>query len=354
VRAAAVLKDLISISSVSSESNIAVIRYAQQVLASAGWEWREQAYTDEQGAAKLNLIARPAGSGEFDLAFVCHTDTVPYDWAEATKPIERDGNIYGRGACDVKGFLACVLSVLGDVKGSVGLILTADEEVGCIGARKLVEAATVRPRHAVIGEPTSLRPVRAGKGYCLAELKVSGREAHSAFPDLGESAIYKAARVIAEVERVAGELRADCDAEFDPPYTTVNIGKIQGGRAKNIIPGECSMLLEWRPIPGQAPKEVVRRVSGCEVNILRLQPGFATDAESPIVSRLAELSGNRPGVVSFGTEAPWIGKLGTEVAVFGPGTMHVAHSRDEHVPIAELDACGEILRKLGGFDWGRR
>jgi acetylornithine deacetylase len=348
---AAILKDLISISSVSSESNVEVIRYAEQVLKSAGWECLEQPYLDEQGIAKLNLCASPAGVSQPDLAFVCHTDTVPYDWPAATDPLQRGGNIYGRGACDVKGFLACVLSVIGGISGSIAVILTADEEAGCIGAGKLVESAIVKPRYAVIGEPTSLRPVRAGKGYCLGELKVTGREAHSAFPDLGESAIYKAARVITEVERIAIDVQTDCDPEFDPPYTTLNIGTIHGGRAKNIVPGECSMLLEWRPIPGQAPEHVPSLVSGCDVNILRLQPGFATKPTSPVVSRLVELTGNQPGVVSFGTEAPWIGKMGTEVVVFGPGTMHVAHSREEHVPISELDACAGILRKLSLLDW---
>lgn len=340
---AGLLKDLIAISSVSSESNEPVIRYAQNVL--RGWEFREQEYWDDRGVRKLNCVFSRDGRRRFELALVCHTDTVPYEFASQAVPEERAGIIYGRGACDVKGFLACALAAIQTAGDHACLILTADEEIGCVGVQRLVDASFVEARYAIIGEPTSLQPIRAGKGYCLAELKTHGREAHSAFPDLGDSAIYQAARVILQVERIAGDLRAEQEAAFDPPYTTVNIGTIHGGRAKNIVPGECAMLLEWRPIPGQSPDRVPQMVTGCDVKVLRQQIGFSTPMGSRLVEVMTGISGREAGSVSFGTEAPWVRELGGEVVVFGPGTMHVAHGRDEQVQVAELNACVKMLNR---------
>jgi acetylornithine deacetylase len=331
------LKDLIAISSVSSESNAPVIGYAQDVL--RGWHFREQEYFDERGVRKLNCVFSRDGRQNFELALVCHTDTVPGH----PNIYERNGAIYGRGACDVKGFLACALTALPEAGESTCLVLTADEEIGCVGARKLVEAGLVHARYAIVGEPTSLQPIRAGKGYCLAELTTRGREAHSAFPDLGESAIYKAARVIQQVEQIAAGLRTCQDRAFDPSYTTVNIGVIEGGRAKNIVPGVCKMLLEWRPIPTQSPDRVPGMLTDCEVKILRREEGFATPLESKLVRAMTQITGREPGAVSFGTEAPWMNKLGAETVVFGPGTMHVAHGENEHIPVPELQACVRIL-----------
>ncbi len=338
---ASTLKDLIAISSVSTEPNLPVIRYARQRLESAGWRCVEQRYAD-----KANLIATAGEESSPALALVCHTDTVPYDSPKLVQPVERNGNIYGRGACDVKGFLACALDAIGEAREGVAIVLTADEEIGCIGARHFVESQILRPRRAIIGEPTSLTPIRAGKGYCLAELRCSGREAHSAFPDLGESAISQAARVVLQAERIQQELKSDLDPGFDPPYTTLNIGVIHGGRAKNMVPGECTMLYEWRPIPHQQVDRALDQLSGCEIRVLRRQPGFATASSSALVATLADESGNAPATVSFGTEAPWIAQLGTECAVFGPGSMRVAHSEDEHVPIEELERCALILRAV--------
>jgi acetylornithine deacetylase len=266
------LKDLIAISSVSAESNLPVIRYARHRLEQSGWHCVEQPYADEHGTSKANLIATIAGEQEPALALVCHTDTVPYGSPSLVQPVERDGKIYGRGACDVKGFLACALESIGSAREGLALVLTADEEIGCIGARRFVESQILRPRYAIIGEPTSLTPIRAGKGYCLAELRCTGREAHSAFPDLGDSAIAKAARVLLASEQIQEQLKSDRDASFEPPYTTLNIGVIQGGRAKNIIPGECRMLFEWRPVPHQAVDAAIQQLSGCEVKVLRRQP----------------------------------------------------------------------------------
>ena len=213
--------------------------------------------------------------------------------------MERDGKFYGRGACDTKGFIAAALAAIEETDLSklarpLALVLTADEEVGCLGAKRLAESRPFRVRHAVVGEPTSLRPIRAGKGYCLADVRVRGREGHSAYPSTGASAITRAARLITRIERVAEELKRDAHEAFDPPHTTVNVGLVEGGTAKNIIAGECRFTLEWRPVPGQRPErvaELVRREIetlraededfDCELSVTRLDGGMETAACAP-------------------------------------------------------------------------
>jgi len=362
------LRELVSISSVSRESNRGVIAVAQSVLANAGWSFREHAYRDPLGVEKINLIAWPSGAapidGAFHLVLVCHTDTVPHsdEWAEATRLIADGDNLKGCGACDVKGFLACILAAAGEISAAqlnkpVGIILTADEEIGCVGVRRIVAQQALTARFAIVGEPTSLRPVCAGKGYCLAEITVTGREAHSAFPENGVSAIYRAARLIVEIEKIAERLKEFRADGFSPPWTTVNIGEIDGGLAKNIVPPSCRFLLEWRPIAGQDPELVLELVRTAietlttadppfqyELKVLRLQEGFAVSEDSELLASISRTSGNDAASVAFGTEAPWLNKLGAEAVVFGPGSMHSAHSSREHVPRGELYRCVEILK----------
>ena len=362
------LRNLVGISSISRESNRGVISFAQQVLTQTGWAWSTYPYLDPSGIEKLNLIAWPGAldpnDREFHLALVCHTDTVPYspDWTQATTLLTEGDNLKGCGACDVKGFLACILATatqldVATLNKPLAIILTADEEIGCVGVRHLVDLQAITATYAIVGEPTSLRPMRAGKGYCLAEIKVHGREAHSAYPGNGVSAIYRAARLIVEIEKIAERLKDLSSDAFSPPFTTINIGEIHGGLAKNIIPPSCQFLLEWRPIAGQDPNLVIdlakRAIAEltqidpgfhCEVKILRQQEGFATQPKSELLSAISKASGNAAGSVAFGTEAPWLNKMGAEAIVFGPGSMQSAHSPREYVPKEELYRCVEILK----------
>src|SRR5271154_797975 len=256
------LSNLVRIPSPSFLSNRPIIKYAVQTLQKAQWHCRELVYQDAAGIEKVNLIAAPTGQDLDDpivnLALMCHTDTVPYaaDWPQALEPFVADGLLYGCGACDVKGFLACVLTSIADGKlprliDGLRVILTADEEIGCVGATHLIASRLIKPRRLIIGEPTSLHPARAGKGYCLAEVTVFGEEAHSAHPLKGRSAIYKAAHLITAIEEYSSLLAKEQHPFFSPGFTTLNIGTIQGGTAKNIIPGQCKFQLEWRPISGQ-------------------------------------------------------------------------------------------------------
>jgi acetylornithine deacetylase len=361
------LAELVSIDSVSSQSNRQIVDYLAGRCEALGLRARRFPYTDEFGVEKINLIAL-AGTDfseqtEVELALVGHTDTVPYDpaWADATTLSERDGKLYGRGSCDTKGFIAAALTAVENIdlkacRRALGLVFTADEELGLIGAKRLAAARLLHPRYAIVGEPTSLQPMRAGKGYCLAEITVRGREAHSAYPALGASAIFSAARLVSHLERIAEQLQSERNAEFDPPYTTLNVGLIQGGTAKNVIPGQCRMTLEWRPLPNKSSARVIDFLTSaieaekksdpdfdCKVDTGRVDEGFKTSADSSLVKYLEQVTGKHAGTVAFGTEAPHMIQLGAEAVVLGPGDIRVAHRTGEFVPVAELNRCVEIL-----------
>ncbi len=204
-----------------------------------------------------------------------------------------------------------------------------------------------------------MKPVRAGKGYCLAEVTLRGREGHSAYPHLGASAIMRAARLVNRIEALAEELTGLAHEAFDPPHTTLNVGLIRGGTAKNVIAGECRFTLEWRPVPGQRP-ELVAELVGREIEALRdedpdfdaalevsrLDGGVETPADAPLVRALEELTGYAAGTISFGTEAPQMRAMGADAVVFGPGDIRVAHRTGEFVPASELREAASILGRL--------
>jgi acetylornithine deacetylase len=364
------LAELVAIDSVSSRSNSTIVDYLSQRCEAIGLHVKRFPYTDESGFEKLNLIAFAGtefteGPPSVELALVGHTDTVPYDpaWSDALRLTEREGKLYGRGACDTKAFVAATLAAIEPInlkklRRPLALIFTADEEIGLIGAKRLAEARAIHPRYAIVGEPTSLRPRRAGKGYCLAEITIKGREAHSAYPALGTSAIFRAAGLLTRIENLATMIQEYEHAAFDPPFTTLNVGLIKGGTAKNVIPGECRFTLEWRPIPGQDPDRMLDLLFAaieeektrdpefvCDVDASRADEGFETAPDSNLVKMLEELSGHSSGTVAFGTEAAQMTQLGAEAVVLGPGDIRVAHRTGEFVPLTELEACVNILRQ---------
>jgi acetylornithine deacetylase len=364
------LLELIRIPSASSMSNRGVVDYASEAFCAVEWNVVITTHVDANGAEKLNLIAAPPGQSVDDpateLAFLCHTDTVPFspDWVGALNPFVKDDFVYGCGACDVKGFLACLLTAVGesekmDLKHGLRIALTADEEIGCLGANRLISSDLMHPRCLVIGEPTSLHPARAGKGYCLAEVTVFGEEAHSAHPLQGRSAIYGAAQMIREIEIFAQLLAEEQNEFFDPAFTTINIGTIHGGTAKNIIPGICRFLVEWRPIPGDADEivtgalikignQILEANPGLrfELKILRQQAGFETAPKSELVSTMEHLTRRQSISIPFGSEANVFATIAKEIIVFGPGDMRNAHSPRECVPISELRQAVFCIKKL--------
>jgi acetylornithine deacetylase len=357
------LADLVRIDSVSSRSNAEIVEYIEKRCQKMHLMTGYVPYIDKNLVQKFNLTAISHRTDNVELALVGHTDTVPYDpnWSEATSLTERDGKLYGRGACDTKGFIAAALTAMETVKPKkpVALVFTADEEIGLVGAKVLAENQALRVRYSIVGEPTSLKPIRAGKGYSLAEVIIKGREAHSAYPALGASAVFRAARLINRLESIATELKKDQHPAFDPPYTTLNVGVIHGGSAKNVLAGECRFTLEWRPIPSQPSDHLLNLFKAaieeetkldpdfqCEVDASRQDTGFETSPDSPLVKLLERASGKESGTVAFGTEAAQMMLLGGgESVVIGPGDIREAHRTGEFVPLDELERCAEILRQ---------
>ena len=363
------LADLVAINSVSSTTNAPIIEHLEERCVSLGFSTRHFGYVDENGLDKINLIAvvgtELSDRTEVELALVGHTDTVPFDphWDEALALTERDDRLYARGSCDTKGFIAAALSAvervdLKKLKRPLAMVFTCDEEIGLRGAKFLADLNALRPRYSIVGEPTSLQPIRAGKGYSLAEVVVRGREAHSAYPALGVSAVFHAARLLVRLEHIAVQLKQDQHDEFDPPFTTINVGLLRGGTAKNVIPGECRFTVEWRPIPSQPSDHVFNLIKAAiaeeqesdgdfdaEVKLERLDSGFETAADSRLVSLLEQLTEKRAGTVAFGTEAAQMTVLGSQAVVLGPGDIREAHRTGEFVPINELERCSDVLTR---------
>ena len=370
VPAAEILPQLIAIPTPSAMSNLPLLRWVEEFLKVRGWQVELFLWIDETGVEKANLIAWPVASempDQVELAFVCHTDTVPFAaaWAGALILESREGLLHGCGSCDVKGALACFLSAVSGtdstaIRPEVALILTADEEIGCKGMDQLLASdrtSSLRIASAIVSEPTSLRPGVAGKGYGLARVTVEGKEAHSAFPQQGRSAISVAARLIAAIED-GMEIEA-ADSLFDPPRTTLNIGVISGGTAKNILAGSCTFLVEWRAIPGEDLGRVLehiqtiaREVEASEPRVtiqvegLRAERGFAPSSSGPLQRRLAALLEGEPIGISFGSEASRLARIADEVIVIGPGDMRTAHSNRECVPIGDLELWTSVLCEL--------
>jgi acetylornithine deacetylase len=353
IDAAQILRELIAVDSTSAKSNGPVLDVLERHARALGFTTRRLEWTDVAGVPKANLIAH-RGSDQGGLALVGHSDCVPFDasWDGALRAEERDGNLYGRGAADTKCFLAAALSAASRTTAApLQLVFTADEEVGCLGAGKLVEEGVLRPRRAIVGEPTRMIPVLGHKGYCLAEIRIHGLEGHSAYPETGASATLAAGRVLREIERIGAELAQEQDAQFSPPFTTLNVGLIAGGKAKNVIPGLCTLTLEWRPLPRQDLRRVLRLVEeACarlggriEVKPQRLDAGVLVSRHSEVVSFLEQRSGRPPETIPFGTELPYLAALGADACVFGPGDIRVAHRTGEFVPLHELAHAVEIL-----------
>jgi acetylornithine deacetylase len=368
--AAEILRTLVAIPSVSSVSNGPLLDAIAELLEPRGWYTQRLPYIAADGLEKANMLAVPHRFRdhlpEVELLFVCHTDTVPFrrEWAAATQLVEMDGQLHGCGSCDVKGSLAGLLSAalqvdMETLHTPVAFAFTAEEEIGCIGATRLVASGAIRPRRVIVCEPTSLRPATAGKGYGLAEVRVVGREAHSAFPEKGVSAISTAAQIIVKLEQWQQTSEKICDSLFSPPYTTFNVGVVGGGTAKNIVAGECNFLVEWRPVPGEDPRhggQVVQQLAAevaslhpqcrIDVRLLRADAGFANHSASRLGAALSRMLGRAETGISFGSEATRFAALAEDVVVIGPGDMETAHSERECVPLSELEEWTETVKSL--------
>lgn len=365
---------LIGFATVSRDSNLQLIGFIRDYLAELGVA--SELFFNAEGT-KANLFASIGPTDRGGVVLSGHTDVVPVDGqAWTVDPFvmtERDGRLYGRGAADMKGFIASVLAAVPaflaqPLHTPVHLAFSYDEEVGCLGVRSMLEALAERPhkpRLCLIGEPTELKPVLGHKGKLAMRCQVHGAACHSAYAPYGVNAIEYAARMIGKLGEIGQVLAEDQDARFDPPFSTVQTGVIKGGRALNIVPEECEFDFEVRALPGFAAEAVadqlqayaeaellprMRAVSAAsDIRLwpLSAYPGLATAADSEAARLVALLSGSSEfGTVAFGTEGGLFDQAGIATVVCGPGSMEQGHRPDEFVSVAQLLGCDAMLLRL--------
>ena len=368
------LRRLVAFPTVSSDGNRALIAWLADRVEAAGA--RVEVMADATGA-KANLWATFGPDADGGLVLSGHTDVVPVegqDWSSDPFVLrEAEGRLYGRGTCDMKGFIAAVMTVLPDLAAAarerpIHLAFTYDEEVGCFGARHLVEALRarpVRPAMAIVGEPTSLRIIDGHKGCCEYATRFTGIDGHGSRPDLGVNAIDYALRYATRLQSLAEDLasRPPPGSTFVPPWTTVNIGRIDGGIARNVIAGHARIDWEMRPVDwadAAFVKDALARYceatllpamravapeAGIETEVVGEVPGLDPRATNPARDLLAGVLGaNGTDLAAFGTEAGLFQELGMSVVLCGPGRIDEAHKPDEFVEIAQLDRALEMLR----------
>ncbi|WP_210711681.1 acetylornithine deacetylase [Pseudomonas sp. MWU349] len=373
------LARLVGFATVSRDSNLELIGFIRDYLASHGVH-SELIYNPER--TKANLFASIGPEDRGGVVLSGHTDVVPVDGqAWSVEPFvlsEREGRLYGRGTADMKGFIASVLAAVPGLtrrrlRLPVHLAFSYDEEVGCLGVRPMLERMQQRPHKpllCLIGEPTELRPVLGHKGKLAMRCQVRGAACHSAYAPYGVNAIEYAARLIGKLGEIGSRLAQPehHDPRFDPPFSTVQAGTIQGGRALNIVPAECQFDFEVRTLPGYDAQAVVDQLqgyardqllpqmqavqadTGIALQPLSAYPGLATAADSEAAELLALLSGSREfGTVAFGTEGGLFHQAGIPTVVCGPGSMDQGHKPDEFISLEQLHACDALLLRLG--DW---
>ncbi len=317
---------------------------------------------------KYNLIAT-LGSGPGGLVLAGHSDTVPYDAALWThdpfKLTELDGRYYGLGTADMKSFFALALEAARGIKANelhspLIILATADEESSMRGARALVEARRPLGRHALIGEPTGLRPVRLHKGVMETRIRLIGQSGHASNPALGRNAIEGMHAVIAALLDWRAELQARFHhPAFAVPHPTLNLGSIRGGDNPNRICGICELQLDLRLLPGLEPAALAAELTSLVARVAEsrgfnwsVEPLFAaippgeTPAEAAIVRACESFTGQPAEAVNFGTELPFFNQLGMETVVLGPGDIACAHQPDEFLPIERIASTIELLDAL--------
>ncbi len=360
-----------SVSSVSPEydqSNAGVIGLLAEWLEAMGFAIEIQALAGYPG--KSNLIAT-LGTGPDGLVLAGHTDTVPYDEGRWRHPpfrlTEADQRLYGLGTSDMKAFFSLAIEAAGRfdpgrLKNPLILVATADEESSMAGARALVDARKPQAAHAVIGEPTGLRPVRMHKGIMMEAVRLIGRSGHSSDPSLGISALEGMHRVIGELLAWRAELQARySNPLFAVPVPTLNLGHIHGGDNPNRICASCELHIDLRPLPGMDLDELRALMqqrlagelagSGLILETRRLfegTPAMETPGDAPIVRAAEKLTGYTAQAVAFATEGPYLNAIGMNTVVLGPGDIAQAHQPDEYLALERIAPTVDLLERLIG------
>lgn len=372
---------LIGYDTTSRNSNLALIEDVQGYLADLGVDSR---LVHDESGTKANLWATIGPTDKGGVVLSGHTDVVPIDGQDWTKTpfklSEADGKFYGRGTCDMKGFVAIALAlapemVAADLSVPIHFAFTYDEEIGCVGVHGLIDEIVAnfpKPRAVIVGEPTMMRLVGGHKGTRVYRTRITGVPGHSSDPSQGANAIFAASRMIGYMEQVNRELEAAADPEcpFVPPHSIVSCGVIQGGTAHNIIPEICDITWGMRLLPGEDGDAIQARIQNfidrevepmlkaaaphagvvttLEVDSIPL----AVDTDSPAEHLVKYLTGlNDSHVVSFGTEAGAFQKSGMPAVVFGPGSIEQAHKADEFVARSQIEQCVDFVGKL--IDWAK-
>lgn len=375
-RSIEILGDLIACPSVSSDSNLDIITYCADRLRGLGAQ--VDVIPDETGL-KANLFATLGPQIDGGIILSGHTDVVPVtDQEWDTDPftlIKRDGRLFGRGTSDMKGFLAASLALAETVDpASLRLPLhfafTYEEETGCIGAQRLTQGFArfgLNPAMTLVGEPTLLKPIEGHKGCCEYTTTFHGRPGHSSVPEAGVNAAEYAVRFANKLMDLREEMkqRAPADSPFIPPWTTSNIGAIDGGIAHNVIAPTASVKWEFRPISAQDFTYFKSQIEAYVTETLLPQmrmtapeaqittqivgevDGFEPATDNPARDLIYQLTGaNSADVVAFGTEAGLFQKIGIPTIICGPGSIEQAHKANEFLDIAQLDQCLTLLGKI--------
>jgi len=368
------LAKLVGFDTTSRHSNLPLIAFVEAYLSHHSVPHLRVDYAE----GKTNLYATIGPDIEGGIVLSGHTDVVPVDgqtWASNPFTLtERDGRLYGRGTCDMKGFIAVALALVPQfltikLKTPVHFVFSCDEEVGCKGVRPLVAHMRdhlKKPRAVFVGEPTEMKVVNGHKSAITFSTEIKGHEAHSSLTHQGVNAIMVAGEVISEINTLRKELIAagDPSGRFDPPYSTIHVGVISGGTAKNIIPRRCDFQWETRLLPGADEQFVPRRLEALR---LKLEPGMKTVAQDvgisttsintvpgllPEPNSVAEqmalhaAGANSTHAVSYCTEAGLFQLIGVPTVICGPGNIEQAHKPDEFVEISQLEACEKYVLKL--------
>jgi len=358
-----------SVSSVNvgwDQSNRGVIELLSAWFEQLGFKVEVLPLAESPG--KYNLVAS-AGSGANGLILSGHTDTVPFDeqlWhSDPLRLIERDNRYYGLGTSDMKAFFGLVIEALKDLdlrqlKQPLVILATADEESNMCGAQSLLDSGRHFGRHALIGEPTGLRPVRMHKGVSMEIIRLQGRSGHSSNPALGVSALEGMYLVIGEILEWRRDLQARYrNPLFDVEVPTLNLGHIHGGDNPNRICGQCELQIDLRPLPGMQLDTLRGELSSrlerlLEKSELKLEltspftgiPAMETAADAEIVRATEALTGHPAGSAAFGTEAPYLNRLGAETIVLGPGDIDQAHQPDEFLGLERIQPMIGVIQNL--------
>ena len=378
-----ILTDLVSYPSVSSESNLEIINYLANRIKDCGGSVNLMSSEDGSQANLFGTIGPEINGG---IVLSGHTDVVPakeLDWNSDPFHLTKKNNLlYGRGTCDMKGFIAATIAAAESLKNRklnlpVHFSFTYDEEIGCFGARHLsheLKKYKFKPSMVIVGEPTEMEIIEAHKGDCEYTTCFYGIEGHAAKPDKGVSAIQYGSRFTNKLFELGNDLkkRAPPDSPFEPPWTTIQAGRIEGGVAHNVIAGKCTIDWEIRPINKLDMDFVKNQLSRyCEDDLLpemrhtfpkaKIEtdivgeiPGLIPKKENEARVILQELlKSNSTGVISFGTEAGIFQEMEMDVVVCGPGSIDQAHKANEFISLPQLEKC--LLNLLNLLDqWSTR